>query len=283
MAIPAWSNQAQNASKKLYRVDHIIYVESDFDVEVWKIILGYFAPQERVKVKPAGNCIEVDKYIERIIKNNLSIIAIRDSDYVVASKKAKSHDRVIYTYGYSIENTIFNPVNLANYISLLTGNNHSVAKVDRWLTDLSASLQDLIIYDLANVCAKKYVTVLGDKAQPLLKNNGSSHEVDPIKVAAAKTRLTPLFSTYLKRKYTRLYLGSKKKRYLLIRGHFLESIVYNYVKYHYEQSRGGKMYMSTDMLIYNLMCNISKGVYSKSESNYLTKRIDRAVLSSKAC
>ena len=116
-----YSRDAVNVLSKFHETDFIIYVEDEDDKYFWDTIFKLNEVKFTYYFEPVNGCVALDDKIEKIIRFELgeSILVARDSDYIVLSNKAKENDRVIYTYGYSIENCIFNKINIKFKVVLL--------------------------------------------------------------------------------------------------------------------------------------------------------------------
>lgn len=107
-----------------YSVESIIsenkYTDSTRDITFWKNIFQTFTKLEKVKFKSIGSKTVLLKLSRKIIDNKLrNTIICMDSEYDEIGNRKIDHANHIYTYGYSIENDIFN---IENVIQILSAN-----------------------------------------------------------------------------------------------------------------------------------------------------------------
>jgi len=108
-------------------VEKIIYVEGgrsdkgfteSFDGMFWKKIVAERRPDLRVRAIPKGSkniLVELAQSLDRNVTPDVVIAMDRDYDELTGSSIDKPG--VIYTFGYSFENDVFHPDNLANLFS----------------------------------------------------------------------------------------------------------------------------------------------------------------------
>ena len=145
-----YSVDALNTKPLFYGARFTIYVEGDDDVLFWNTI---FSTIENCKfhIEPLGGSNELDEYINKIQSNELEAIAARDADYLAYTNKKVMHDRVVYTYGYSIENSLYT----ADSIHALTklwckdlGLKEDACL--NWLNTFSNKIRTLLAIDILN-------------------------------------------------------------------------------------------------------------------------------------
>lgn len=108
-----------------HNVDYIVFVEGgisytlqevelenfnseSIDIYFWKRILQHFKPA-RYKFKAVGSKTAVTKIAENIIQNDIrTIYAAMDQDFDYVLNKNLTHTNILYTYGYSWENDVWN-------------------------------------------------------------------------------------------------------------------------------------------------------------------------------
>ena len=103
-----YSSSAINTVNKFHRIENIVYVEGQDDLVFWDKVFSYYKfPSFKIKI--AGGKTELTSIIKSILKNEVTIIVAIDSDYTCIFGYRKNHPQILYTYGYSIENSIFSP------------------------------------------------------------------------------------------------------------------------------------------------------------------------------
>ncbi|KGO85150.1 DUF4435 domain-containing protein [Flavobacterium suncheonense] len=108
-----------------HNVDFIVFVEGgtsytlqeieagnfnneSIDILFWRRILNHFKPA-RYKFKAVGSKSAVIRIAENIIQNDIkTIYAAMDQDFDQILDNSLSHTNIIYTYGYSWENDVWN-------------------------------------------------------------------------------------------------------------------------------------------------------------------------------
>lgn len=229
--------QGQNVLNRFYQSSYTIYVEGDDDVIFWENLFPYIFQGIRVKFLPAGNCIMIDQYINDIVNNGSSLIVIRDQDYLWATNRI-IHPRVIYTYGHSLENTLYSIENISKTISIVTKTRNRYRKMTKiWLENLATQISNLQVLEAANIALGRGVRVLGDSSSIVLTHYNSSN-IDPTKVTAAVTSLAGNFSTREITMYSSKLAKVRRPKYMLVRGHFMSLAVLNFVNEKIKLFRG---------------------------------------------
>ncbi|WP_454863292.1 DUF4435 domain-containing protein [Pseudomonas hormoni] len=219
-----YSKDAVNILSRFYRSSFVLYVEGDDDVQFWSKVFQQFC-SFKIEVIPVGGAVEIDRKIERIINEDLRALAARDSDHTKFRNEHVSDNRIVYTYGYAIENTLFTPSSVTEILSVLA----RVAAVDslsveQWFDAFFECSKDYLRFDLTNsikgwgvglpdncsgfMQSKKSCTFNQEKLEAyLIKNFGrvlTDAERDEVEVLIEKYPLKLPF---------------------LFRGHFLQSAV----------------------------------------------------------
>ncbi len=102
-----YSIDALNARGAFFGVSALIYVEGDDDEVFWDKIFSQI-PNFSYSIESLGGSEEIDKYIKKVESDGLNAIIARDSDYLKYCDKISKHKNIVYTIGYSIENTFYN-------------------------------------------------------------------------------------------------------------------------------------------------------------------------------
>ncbi len=144
-----YSPGALDTLPQFHRIALVIYVEGEDDVPFWNKLLedcgfaGYL-------LKIAGGAPTLDKYARAIVEADASICVCRDLDFLDLAQASLTHPRVLYTYGYSIENTLCNAdtLSLATRALLKTVEDMRPA-FEAWATELEEAIKPLIVLDVA--------------------------------------------------------------------------------------------------------------------------------------
>ena len=169
-----YSDEAINIRNAFLGVDVIIYVEGDDDVLFWSDIFSKVAPPSRFEVEPANGAENLDEYIAKINDGTIAAIAARDSDFLKAHNKIINHPRIIYTVGYSIENSLYTTDILMRLSqswckSIKIGLN----ECEEWFSCIIDNFSDLICLDIANSLNNGGEATIGDNCTKFMKSQTS--------------------------------------------------------------------------------------------------------------
>lgn len=167
-----YSKEAINVLARFYKSDAVVFVEGEDDEDFWRIIFQKCAAAN-VAVRSVGGAAALDEQIARIVSEDLAVLSARDADYLTCSGRAVSDPRVVYTYGYSIENSLF----VTQCVSELTeawckGRVKDAAEIcQEWQASLYEALTELVTLDAINDVADTGISVLGDNIMRFCKRN----------------------------------------------------------------------------------------------------------------
>jgi hypothetical protein len=123
-----------------YNVDLIVYTEGGTSLSVedvkarkfnsesidsvfWNIIFSNYK-SESIKYKPIGSKATVSKIAKEIIQNNIkTVYAVMDQEFDMVYETNFSHSNIVYTYGYSWENDVWNKNAIFSIIETLSAKN----------------------------------------------------------------------------------------------------------------------------------------------------------------
>ncbi len=241
-----YSIDALNVKSSFYKANSIIYVEGDEDVMFWNEIFSRIDGFD-YQIEPLGGSEELDKYIEKISSGELVAIAARDLDYTNHIKSQVKHERVVYTYGYSLENSLYTFDSLHALAKIWCKDPRFESKVCRnWIGQFAQSFRQLLALDIANATAKTGLNVLYDNCtQFMLGKNSPLPCVEKIgkKIAEIEDSIPQKdIDSALE------FLGANDERIVFsIRGHFLASAVSKFISSK-AQAIGKKVSISNDAL-----------------------------------
>lgn len=230
MAKLAYSGDAINVLNKFHACDYIVYVEGDDDNLFWKTIFDKCS-KVKIKTEPVGGSCRIDEKIDRVISENLKVIVARDTDFLAFCDKKKNDPRILYTYGYSIENTLYTTDAIAKIAYLLTKGKYSkeshALAASHWMNALYKTAQNMIELDIANAYHKCGLEVTGENIAKFAKK-GISHAIDQEKL---RSHLNAIAAKITKKMVkTALNAGlTYKPTDRWIRGHFLASAVLQFI------------------------------------------------------
>ncbi|EFN8414970.1 TPA: DUF4435 domain-containing protein [Escherichia coli] len=172
-----WSDEAENVISMFYGADIMVYVEGGDDIGFWEIVFSKNG-QLNVEVQDVGGCEILMSYVEKITSGKINAIVARDADLNHFSSNIIEHPNVIYTRGYSIENSILNErvisrviKNMGKYSAKEIQNiNKNLAS---WLNELYSNMENLIYLDIYNHISMKGLSVVGDSCERFMKSKSS--------------------------------------------------------------------------------------------------------------
>jgi hypothetical protein len=223
-----YSKDAVNVLNRFHRCKKLVYVEGDDDILFWETLFQHFKLVD-IKIEVKDGSSELDKYTERLISEDLNIIIARDSDYKVLSGKIPKHNRIITTYGYSIENTLYLPRSVIEITKLWIRDSSLDSSIfEQWMSGISQHLEELISFDIANEYYELYIDVIGDNCTRYMKTQ-SCDNLDLNKIAAHIKKLKPQFSNEQITFSSELISKSGIDLNEIMRGHFLQSAVLKFI------------------------------------------------------
>lgn len=225
----SYSNEALDVRNEFLGVKAIIYVEGDDDILFWQEIFSRVTDEE-FEIESVGGSNELDEYIEKINSNQLnSIIAARDADFLSLFQKNNINPKVLHTYGYSIENSLYEQRAITQLARLWSKSQKiTEAEIKTWLKEFSADISPLVHLDVANYLSKKGLETLGDNCSRYTVNN-KSEKICKIKVQNAVKKIEP----FIPPQYIALAekeIGNTATKVIThIRGHFLATAAHRYI------------------------------------------------------
>ena len=204
-------------------------------------------------------------------------MAIRDSDYLEVINSKFENPRIIYTFGYSMENSLYSPRNITQAINHLSSSEKGIIKnADTWLRKCFEDLNQLIFLDIADVKLGKGIGVLGDSGTKYV-----SHDKDYIisseKVESRIREIEHLFTEQEKNNFADLVMKYKKKKYLIIRGHLMTHLVLNFINREVDRCKpvGKKGKLNHGSIYAQLVGQIGLSTLDSSEFSYIKKKIEQ--------
>lgn len=222
-----YSTEALNVKSQFLHVDVVIYVEGDDDFCFWKYKFSLINTKMKYRLEAVGG-YAINDYISKIINENTKIIVACDTDHKIYSY-LDTHPRIVRTYGYSIENTMYCPNVLNDTINKLSKTDvNNIENIKAWLESSCLEVKTILLYAVANFIFSKGIPVFGDKCSKLLKND-TSHEFDKNKIDAFIKKLNPNFTSKELMKAEKVINADKRNLIYKIKGHFLTNLVLNYI------------------------------------------------------
>ena len=251
MADLSYSDEALNVKSAFYQAKTMIFVEGDDDVLFWDHVFSMI-PEASVQVESTGCASRVDEYITKILSGAIHAVAARDSDFLPHTTGLENDPRILYTFGYSIENSLYTAESITALAKLCCKNpNIPAADSTAWLTNVVTTLKPLIHLDLGNRMSKVGVCTVTDNCTQLMTSEKSCLPCSS-KVTTQVNHARALVPA------DELALAVKKlgccpeKLIRWLRGHFLASAVLKYLHIK-AKSFDRKFSMSLDALYFAAM------------------------------
>lgn len=256
----------------------IVYVEGKDDILFWQKLFFYIASKE-------VHCLTANKHSLVDIAKELSKEAIHDlyiamdSDYSYFCGEKIKHKQVLYTYGYSIENTMYCNESIATAIQK-TGRleERPLIGVKEWKEHFTESIYDLLIADTANECNKLGLNILGkncarflQKDSPNLSKTKIKHKLGEIKAKIPPNNIAEI---------EKIIKKNKKKLFRFIRGHFItNAIIKLFKKIIIKHSDKGSIAISSDHVYSNCVDGCLLCLNTKCDEMKYYRKILSAALS----
>lgn len=241
-----YSNEALAAKGLFYNRTFTVYVEGKDDRHFWKYL--FELADKNVHIEDVGGINEIEKYIKKIIDEDADFIVACDSDYSDFCLNRIDHPNVVSTYGYSIENSLYNPLELEKVIQKLSRTNVSVIDIiNNWVEEFSQKIEELLIYDIANARFDKGIVVLPKNCTQFLSSR-QSHTISLQKVKAHIEKIKNDFTEAEITEVRELIRKSPKNLWFHLRGHFLTIGVTNLIKKLVKKLDGTSPTVSNDVL-----------------------------------
>jgi hypothetical protein len=263
----SYSSEALNTLPKFHRTKYVIYVEGDDDIPFWQVVFQAFGLKDFV-IKPAGGVNEIEKYTRSILDENVGIYVARDSDFKELLNQQGSHPRILWTYGHSIENTLYHPIQIAEIISVYSrSQGFNALQVEAWLQNFSNEFWALLVYEISNEKYQKGIEVLGKKCNKFLPSKKA--HLPSIALITQKLDIVCKeidSNEYIEAEKILVNATKRKPIFFLIRGHFLTNAVINYIKSKVRKINKNKkdLSLSEDSLFAHLITALKSECVSNS-------------------
>lgn len=252
-----YSPEALEVKGLFYNKPLTVYVEGPDDIIFWNNI--FKKADVSAHIEDAGGKTEIEKMYSQILENGVKYCVAIDNDNSEFMPNYVHHPRIIRTYGYSIENSMYyNKKIIADQISNLSRctKDHTHI-VESWIDDFSKSVEKLIIYDIANNRFEKGVSVFGDNCCRLLVKNNSC-KLCQTKITNFIESISYMFTDEEIADVKHLLMACDKDPWFLIKGHFISHSLINLIKATVKQNSGIVPVFSSDILYSMTVNNIDE-------------------------
>jgi hypothetical protein len=241
-----YSLSALEAKSLFYNKDIVVYVEGKEDTLFWDYLFDI--GNVDAHIEDVGGNNEIEKYINNIIDNEADFYVACDRDHTDFLDEKKTHSRIIKTFGYSIENSMYSVNELEKVISKLCKQKLDISnELSIWSEEFSDSVYELIKLDIANHKYKKGISIFGDNCHPFLTSQ-NSHKICSVKTNEFINKVTSSFSNVEIKEVENLITQSKKDFWFMIKGHFITHAIMNLIKYYVKKNTGSSTSVTLDML-----------------------------------
>lgn len=239
-----YSKEALEAIAIFYGKDFSVFVEGEDDVIFWE---SHFelAGSNNVHFQDVGGVSELKPYIEMIENEDAKIIVACDSDHRFIFESESEHPRIVYTYGYSIENSMYRPETIQTIIRRLSIKSPpSQEEILNWQNEFSDNCKSLLVHSIANERSESGISVFGDKCVRFL--DGSYQEIDSAKVDDFIEN--DCKDIQVEQSDIDAINTCEKRLWYCLKGHFLTNAVMNFITNQAKILRGRKVHLSLDAL-----------------------------------
>jgi len=225
-----YSTNALNVKSLFFNKRVCIYVEGKEDILFWdKIFSSVYL--HNTHIEDTNGVEGLRDYMDKIIDEDAQIIVACDNDHSPFLKDHKyASPRIVKTYGYSIENTMYciNNINQAVRRYSKTRKDFK-SEIVNWYQTFCDNCSVLLYYDIANHRFTKKTQVFGDKCNRFLPSHDAS--VPSIeKITRHINMIKDEFTVNEIDECVKLVEKDRRELRFLIKGHFLTNGVMNIIK-----------------------------------------------------
>lgn len=226
-----------------YNGCYLVIVEGDSDQPFWSNFFPATLGEYKRKFKPVGGKAEVNKFVNELSSGRGAFIVALDSDYRLLKDEIHSHERIVETFGHSIENLIICDSNILSVICNLAQNpEYNQEDIDSWLEHFDQFTHSLMVVDFLIDKENLGIQCIGDNCSRFFKKNGC--HLDDHKIETFISSLSISEEVFEAAKEQLLHV---RPRYH-IRGHFFFSAVLRFITHEAKRVRRKKVSFSKDSL-----------------------------------
>lgn len=268
-----YSKGALDTLQYFHRRRFVVYVEGKEDIPFWSALF-HLAGVTDAYFKIAGGEKEVAKYAESIVVNGADIFVARDADFAELMNQQLDHPRVLYTYGYAIENSMCSIEAIGSLLRIhLYSNDDQTQVAAAWIAESEVTARRLVELDIAVRIEGSGVEVPAGNAMRFL---------DPRTAALSKPKIEQVTKPIEKKvsaaAITEAEIALKtcgKPLRSFFRGHFLVSAIMHYVCQQVRSKTGSKLSLSADALYGALVAHVGNCIPKSAEWSHYETQIVR--------
>lgn len=248
----AYSSEALNVLDEFYEVSVMVYVEGVDDEIFWNKIIGTFY-NEKFQVESLGGKEEVKKAFEALQEDDsLSYFVASDCDYSYFNNEIIENDKILLTYGYSIENTLIQKDSIMQL--LLNVGTNDKQKAENEFGVLENSINKLVNNSLAKdiYCYSQGIkSIIGNNIDKFIPDKSITKQYDISEEIIGKCTQSICINNDYELEVNSKLQVSRFKAIDIINGHFLVSMLLKFISYNSKNFRK-TMKLSTDGLLFAL-------------------------------
>ena len=182
-----------------------------------------------VRCESVGGDGELAKRIAQISSGEVQALAAADADYSALLGSQRDHPRVLYSFGYSIENSLFTVESLTEICNVVCRGFRATSDICKeWLVSFVAAFRELIAHDIANRAADGPERVLGNNCSQFMVD-GTADQFCVKKISAKCKTLESAVDAGQLAHWRQETLRADFDPLRWIRGHFLTTAVQKFI------------------------------------------------------
>lgn len=281
------SSEAISVTAQFYNKEVVVYVEGPDDVPFWDAMFSRVVSRDFYEISPVNGKEQLIPYVEGIEDGTIqNAFVATDLDYNLFTEKGRSTSAyVIYTYGHSIENTMFCPKSVSIFLRrVLKKTDQYSNEVNQWYDSILKTTRPLLALDILNSIdveckfhrSNGKNTFLG-RGYYFYQNQLKKKEIDSVKIGVevgSHPDFDPSMLAKIEKDITNI-CSSREPRYL-VQGHFIADAVMNYIRVSLDENKMKAAY-SNDAF-YATFCDcIERCVPPCHDKQHVCNYIERAV------
>lgn len=271
MASLEYSNEALSAKGLFYNKEITVYVEGKDDPFFWDSLFNI--AEIKAHIEDVGGSEELKKYFHKLINEDADFYIATDNDNSEFKMDNIEHQRIIRTYGYSIENSMYYYTNpIEKTVSQFCRKKLDLSEdFKNWLTEFTEKVYDLIIYDIANNRFGRGVSIFGDNCYRFLTSQ-NSYKLCDVKLQEFIDSVKLSFTANEIQEVKELINQSEKDLWFMIKGHFITHSLINLIKHSVKKHSGDSKSMTPDFL-YSMTVDCSENWENRIDIRTVVERI----------
>lgn len=267
-----YSTDAKNILNEFYEVERILYVEGIDDVAFWGALFDkyYDKSVEIIDVDGIENLKPYISQIENYQITNAYVACDQDYNFFIGKKW---HERVICTFGHSIENSLVSKESICDVIRGFSKSNKKniiYENYDGWLAGFKKSITDLIYCDIHNEKNKLGFSIIGNNCDRFLVKKDDFIICDE--------SISQHISNFFKEEdlcEIRKYFDTHQDYILpnFIRGHFLFSAAMKFVTVLSSRLSEKNINIAKEAFFSNIFISFEKNLETNPHSSYYEAKI----------